>query len=80
MLLDVDSACEAAKVVTEVVDLLLTEVLMSDGVDVVGILRICNINLVQVDEFLKLFLILFTPGLYDGSIGRGQWKRIVELL
>ena len=80
VLLDVDRACEAAKVATEVVYLLLVEVLVADGVDVVDVLCICFVNVVLVNVFLKLFLILFTPRLYGRSIGHGQWKRILVVL
>ena len=50
VLLGLDGTCKAAKVATEVVELLLTEVLYADGVDVLGVLRICDIHLALFDE------------------------------
>ncbi len=49
VLLDVDGACKVAKVATEVVDLSLAEVFVADGVDVVGVIRVGDVDLVLVD-------------------------------
>ena len=49
VLLDVNGACEAAKVAMEVIDLSFVEVFVADRVNVVGAVGVGEIDLVLVD-------------------------------
>ncbi len=49
VLLDVNGACEAVKVATEVINFSLAEVLVVDGVDVISVVGVGDIDLVLVD-------------------------------
>ena len=52
VIFDVNGACEAAKVATEVVNFSLVEVIVADGVDVVGVAHVGGVDLVLVDQIL----------------------------
>jgi hypothetical protein len=67
MLLNVEGAPTAAKVVMEVVGFLLSEVLVADGVNVlVNVLHICHIDLALFIEILFFVCPLYTKALLMG--------------